>query len=89
MCKLRLVCIQDELPIGQVGLTSCPESADIAIVVLDLIKELKGLIIVCLLGKGQKLKSAQITIGLTSHILVGPNTLFLSYFPAWLSQSDS
>lgn len=49
LCKLRLVCIQDELPIGKIRLACCPESAYIAIVVLDLIKELKGLIIVCLL----------------------------------------
>ncbi len=89
LSKLRLVCVQDELPIGKIGLPCCPESTDIAIVVLDLIKELKGLIIVCLLGEGQKLKTTQVTIGLTSHILVEPNTLFPSDFPASLCQSDS
>ena len=78
--ELGFLLIKDELIVRKVCLTRCPESADIAVICLNRIKELEGLTVFLLLCKAKEFESAKITGA--RHILVEPNTLFLSLISA-------
>ena len=74
----RLFGVEQELVVSRGSVPCCPESADIAVVVLDKVKKPIRLRIVCFLTKRQELESTQVTIGSTRHTLVEPHTLFRS-----------
>jgi hypothetical protein len=74
--EFRLFFTTDKLEIGEIQVPLKPECANVTVEVLNCVKELERPLIFCLLRKVQEFKSTQITVA--RHILVGPNTLFLS-----------